>query len=265
MMKYRLFTPGPTTVPEATLAVLNKPVQHHRTGEFRKIFTQLQEDLKYVYQTAGVVHTITGSGTAAFEAALTSAVAPGKRVLNISNGKFAERWGQMAKTFGYDTTDLKLEYGTHITPEGITAALKAKPADALVIVHSETSTATKCDLPAVIAAARAVCPEVLVMVDGITAIGALEFRMDAWGVDVGITGSQKALMLPPGLGYVALSPRAVAAVDANANPRNFYFDLRKYAKSLTDGDTPFTPANTLVEAQATSLAMIRKQTIEGVW
>jgi aspartate aminotransferase-like enzyme len=269
LMKYRLFTPGPTSVPEATLLTLARPVHHHRTGEFRATFNEVQNLLKYVYQTSQPVHVVTGSGTAAFEAGLTTVFAPGARVLAVSNGKFAERWVQQSKTFGLDCKELKLEYGTHVTASQIDAELKSaadagKPLDGVILVHSETSTASVCDLEAIAKVVRA-SGEALLVVDGITSIGALPFKMDAWGVDVAITGSQKALMLPPGLGFVALSERAQKAAHANKDSRNFYLDLKKSEKTMGDGDTPFTPANTLIEALEVSLKMIREETIEGVW
>ena len=264
LMKYRLFTPGPTSVPEATLLELAKPVSHHRTGEFRTMFAELQQLLQYVFQTKNTVYTITGSGTAAFEAGFVSAVAPGQKVLVVSNGKFAERWSSYATTYGMEKKELKLEYGDHATPELISNELKAAKYDAVVLVHSETSTATVCNLEGIAKAVRA-AGDTLLIVDGITSIGAMPFKMDEWGVDVAITGSQKSLMLPPGLGYLALSDRAWAAVDKNKSARSFYFDMKKYRKSITDGDTPFTPANTLIAAQAVSLRMIKNETLEGVW
>lgn len=264
LMKYRLYTPGPTSVPEAVLLELAKPVHHHRTGEFRKMFTEVQQMLQYVYQTKQTVFTITGSGTAAFEAGLVSTLAPGQKALCVVNGKFAERWSQQCSTWGIEHKDLKLEYGQHATAEMIAGELKAAKYDAVILVHSETSTATVCDLPAIAKAVRA-SGDTLLMVDGITSIGALPFKMDEWGVDVAITGSQKSLMLPPGLGFVALSDRAWAAVEKNKTQKSFYFDLRKYKKSIADGDTPFTPANTLIEALAVSLKMIRDEGIENVW
>jgi aspartate aminotransferase-like enzyme len=267
LMKYRLYTPGPTSVPEMTLLQLAKPVTHHRTAEFRKIFSELQTLLQYVFQTKENVYTITGSGTAAFEAAFTSTVPAGGKVLNITNGKFAERWASYGKAFGCDLKELKIPYGEHVTAEQVDAELQtAKGAGgyaAVTLVHSETSTGTTCDLAAIAKAVRK-HEDVLLIVDSITGIGALPFKMDEWGVDVAITGSQKSLMLPPGLGYVALSQRAQAML-GKANQKNFYFDLQKYKKSITDSDTPFTPANTLIEAQLTSLRMIKDETIEGVW
>jgi aspartate aminotransferase-like enzyme len=264
LMKYRLFTPGPTSVPEATLLELARPVHHHRTGEFRSMFNEVQSMLQYVFQTKNTVYTITGSGTGAFEAGFTSVLAQGQKVLNVTNGKFAERWSSYATTFGLEKKDLKLEYGEHATAEMIASELKSARYDAVTLVHSETSTGTVCDLAAIAKAVRA-SGETLLIVDGITSIGAMPFRMDDWGIDVAITGSQKALMLPPGLGYVSLSARAWAAADKIKTPRNFYFDMKKYRKSIEDGDTPFTPANTLIEAQRVSLNMIKDETLETVW
>ena len=263
LMKYRLFTPGPTSVPEETLIQLARPVHHHRTAEFRKTFAELQTLLQYVFQTKQTVFTITGSGTAAFESAYTSTLSPGAKVLNVTNGKFAERWASYGKAFGMDVKELKLPYGQHATAEQIDSELKAGGFAAVVLVHSETSTATVCDLEAIAKVIRK-HGDVLLIVDGITSIGALPFKFDEWGVDVAITGSQKSLMLPPGLGYVCLSERAVKAT-ATAKTPNFYFDLKKYQKSIADSDTPFTPANTLIEAQLVSLKMIEKETIEIVW
>jgi len=264
LMKYRLFTPGPTSVPEATLLELAKPVHHHRTAEFRAMFSEIQSLLQYVYQTTQTVYTVTGSGTAAAEAGIINALAPGQKVLNVSNGKFAERWGQVCKTYGMEVKELKLDYGEHVTPEQIAAELKNAHYDAVILVHSETSTGTVCDLQNIARAVRA-SGDTLLIVDGITSIGALPFNMDQWGVDVAITGSQKSLMLPPGLGYVALSERAWAAVEKNKARQDFYLDLKKYRKSIDDGDTPFTPANTLIEAQRVSLRMIKEETLETVW
>ena len=142
LMKYRLFTPGPTSVPEETLLQLARPVHHHRTAEFRKTFAELQELLKYTFKTTQNVYVITGSGTAAFEGAFTSVLSPGQKVLNVTNGKFAERWASYGKAFGMDVKEIKLPYGQHVTPELMATELKKGHVDAVVLVHSETSTAT---------------------------------------------------------------------------------------------------------------------------
>src|SRR5436190_17164160 len=140
LMKYRLFTPGPTSVPEATLLEMAKPVHHHRTAEFRALFNEIQQLLQYVYQTKQQVYTITASGTAAFEAGFTSVVSPGAKVLSISNGKFAERWASYGTNFGCEGKELKIPYGEAITPQQIEAELKSAKYDAITLVHSETST-----------------------------------------------------------------------------------------------------------------------------
>src|SRR5438477_4419758 len=264
LMKYRLFTPGPTSVPEATLIELAKPVHHHRTGEFRALFNEIQSLLQYVFQTKSQVYTITGSGTAAAEAGIVNTLAPGQRALVVTNGKFAERWSSVCTAFGIEHKDVKLEYGDHVSSEQISSELRAAKYDAVILVHSETSTATVCNLEQIGRAVRTT-GETLLIVDGITSIGALPFKMDDWGVDVAITGSQKALMLPPGLAFLALSDRAWAAVDKNKATKDFYLDLKKYRKSLDDGDTPFTPANTLIEALRVSLRMVKDETLETVW
>src|SRR5881394_3325721 len=142
LMKYRLFTPGPTSVPEATLLELAKPVHHHRTAEFRAMFNEVQALLQYVYQTRNTVHTLTGSGTAAAEAGIVSTLAPGKRALVVTNGKFAERWSQVCQTYAIEKKDLKLEYGDAPTPEQIANELRGSRYDAVILVRSETSTAT---------------------------------------------------------------------------------------------------------------------------
>ncbi|HEV8608316.1 MAG TPA: alanine--glyoxylate aminotransferase family protein [Tepidisphaeraceae bacterium] len=264
LMKYRLFTPGPTSVPEATLLELAKPVHHHRTSEFRALFNECQALLQYVFQTKSQVYTITGSGTAAAEAGIVNTIGPGQRALVVTNGKFAERWSAVCTAFGIEHKDIKLEYGDHVSAEQIGSELRAAKYDAVILVHSETSTATVCNLEQIGRVVRTT-GETLLIVDGITSIGALPFKMDDWGVDVAITGSQKSLMLPPGLAYLGLSNRAWTAIDKNKARRSFYLDLAKYRKSIEDGDTPFTPANTLIEAQRVSLKMIQEETLEMVW
>jgi serine---pyruvate transaminase len=263
LMKYRLYTPGPTSVPEATLLELSRPVHHHRTAEFRAMFNEIQALLQYVCQTKSTVYTLTASGTAAAEAGIVNTLAPGQKALCIVNGKFAERWSQICAVYGIEHKDIKLEYGQHVTPQQVRDELRNRY-DAVILVHSETSTATVCDLEGIGRAVRD-SGDTLLIVDGITSIGALPFKMDEWGVDVAITGSQKALMLPPGLAFVALSDRAWKAVEANESRQDFYLDLKKYRKSIADGDTPFTPANTLIQALHVSLKMIRDETLETVW
>ncbi len=157
-MKHRLYTPGPTSVPPETLLELAKPIVHHRTPEFRQAFADVQEGLKAVYRTKQDVYIVTGSGTAAFEAGLVTCVGQGKKVLNINCGKFGERWGKQCKKFGIDVTDRELEYGTHVTPEMMADELSKQTYDAVIVTHSETSTATACDMQGVAKVVRDKAP-----------------------------------------------------------------------------------------------------------
>ena len=258
-------TPGPTGVPPQVLAALAEPVTHHRTPEFRAILEQVQRDLRYVLQTEQPVSVITGSGTAALEAGLATVLAPGSRVLSIESGRFARRWAEMARVYGMQVTSVAFEAGTHVTPEAMSEHLRRGGFDAVFITHSETSTATACDLAAIAKEIRERAPEALIFVDGITSIGAMPFRMDAWGIDLAVTGSQKALMIPPGLAYVALSDRAWSAADGNARAATYYLDLKRYREAAKKSDTPFTPTIPLVKAQAVALAMLREEGLEHVW
>src|SRR5688572_24694898 len=259
-------TPGPTGVPPQVLAALAGAVTHHRTPEFRALLDQLQQDLRYVFQTKQEVSILTASGTAGLEAAVVTAIAPGSRVLNIISGRFARRWGDMGRAFGLEVVPVVLEAGTHVTPDRMAELLDEGGSFAAVLItHSETSTATACDLAAVARVIRERAPDTLILVDGITSIGAMPFHMDDWGIDAAVTGSQKALMIPPGLAFVALSERAWAAADRNARAAVFYLDLRKYREAARKSDTPWTPAIPLVRAQAVALAMLRAEGLENAW
>ena len=238
---------------------------HHRTGAFRKTCADVARMLGDVMRTAQSPCIITGSGTAAFEAGLSTTVAPGSRMLNINNGKFAERWGKQCMNLGLDVLHHQLPWGTHITPDAMRSLLGGEKVDAVIITHSETSTATACDLQPVAAVVRELAPDALLMVDGITSIGALPFDMDGWGVDVAVTGSQKALMLPPGLGFVALSDRAWQAAERNRGRKPFYLDLMKYRDGAGQGDSPFTPAIPQIRAAEVSLKMMLEEGLESIW
>ena len=262
-MKTRLFTPGPTPVPEETLLELAKPVGYHRSGEAKAILAEVTEDLKYVFQTANPVVTLTSSGTGGMEAAVCSTLAAGDQAILLTAGRWGERWKGALKAFGIDTVVVEVPYGQAVTPEQLAAALKAHPdAKCVFATLSETSTGVGHDIESfgrLVAATPA-----LLIVDGISGLGAMECRCDAWGVDIMVCGSQKALMLPPGLAYVSVSPKAKAVIDANP-PRGFYFDLRRSLAKIAESDTPFTPANTLIKAQRVSLKRIRAEGIEQLW
>jgi serine---pyruvate transaminase len=264
MIKKRLFTPGPTPVPEQVMLRMAEPIIHHRSPEFNEIFRRVNDNLKYLFQTARPVLTLTSSGTGAMEAAFVSLFAKGDTVIAVDGGKFGERWVKMPAVFGMNSVGITIPWGTAPSVRQITDVLRAHPgAKAVVLTHSETSTGTATDIRGLAKVIRE-NSDALVCVDGITAIGAHEFRFDDWGIDVCVTGSQKGLMIPPGLAFIALSERAVAAMGRSDIPK-FYFDLRKAMKSWERNDTPWTPAASLIIGVDAALQMIRAEGIENIW
>ncbi len=262
-MKPRLFTPGPTPVPEETLLELAKPVTYHRAAEAKAILAEVSEDLKYVFQTAQPVFTLTCSGTGGMEAAVSNTLAIGEKAILCTAGRWGERWRGILKAFAANVVPVEVPYGKAVTPEMLSKALAENPDTKVVFTTlSETSTGVGHDLEAfgkIVAKTDA-----LLAVDGISGVGAMECKMDAWGLDVVVTGSQKALMMPPGLAFVSASEKAWTKIDATP-VRSFYLDLRRYRKSLAESDTPFTPGNTLIKAQRVSLKRIRAEGIENLW
>ncbi|MCE9568221.1 MAG: alanine--glyoxylate aminotransferase family protein [Planctomycetes bacterium] len=262
-MKPRLFTPGPTPVPEETLLELAKPVTYHRAAEAKAILAEVSEDLKYVFQTSQPVFTITSSGTGGMEAAVANTLAAGEKVILLTAGRWGERWRGVLKAFGANIVTVEVPYGKAVTPDMLAAALGANPdTKAVFATLSETSTGVGHDVEAF--GKLVAKTDALLIVDGISGLGAMECKVDAWGIDVCVTGSQKALMLPPGLAFVSVSEKAWKKIDATPI-RSFYFDLRRYKKSYAESDTPFTPANTLIRAQRASLKRIRTEGIENLW
>ena len=262
-MKSRLFTPGPTPVPEETLLELAKPVGYHRSPEAKAIFGEMSEDLKYVFQTSQPVMTLTSSGTGGMESAVVNALAPGEKVILLTAGRWGERFRGILKAHQADIVAVEVPYGKAVTPAMLEAALNEHPdAKAVFATLSETSTGVGHDIAAF--GKLVAQTDALLIVDGISGLGAMECRTDDWNIDIIVTGSQKALMLPPGLAYVAVSEKAWRKIDATP-VRSFYFDLRRYKKSLAESDTPFTPANTLIKAQRTSLKRIRAEGMDALW
>jgi aspartate aminotransferase-like enzyme len=263
-MKARLLTPGPTPVPEDTLLEMAKPVFYHRSAEFRQLMGEIEQDLQYVYQTKNPVLTLTSSGTGGLEAALVNSVPPGGKVICLIAGRFGERWRSLCKAFGMEAVSVTAPGGRAVQPEQLAQALREHPnAVAVCATLSETSTGVAHDIAAfgkLVAATPA-----LLLVDAISGLVAMECRTDAWNVDICVTGSQKALMMPPGLAFVSVSDKAWQKIDANAQPRTFYFDLKKARAKLAENDTPYTPAHTLVKALRLSLKRLRTEGIENVW
>ncbi len=263
-MKPRLFTPGPTPVPESVMLRMAQPIIHHRTPEFQRSLMEATENLSYLFGTTQPVFTLTSSGTGAMEAAIVNTLSAGDEIIFVNAGKFGERWGEIARAYGVTAHEVTKEWGTAATADDILAALEAHPAvKAVCLTHSETSTGVFTDVRAIAAAVRE-RHDVLMIIDGITAVGAHELRFDEWGLDVVVTGSQKGLMIPPGLAFIALSDRAWAAAERSTLPK-YYFDLLVARKAIKSEDTPWTPAVTLVLGVAEALKMIRDEGIENVW
>jgi serine---pyruvate transaminase len=263
MQKPRLMTPGPAPVPEDVLQELARPVIHHRSAEAKQVITDVARDLKTVFQTKNDVLILTASGTGAMEAAVVNTVPAGKKALVLNAGHFAARWASICKAFGIEAVSLDTEWGQPVDPAQVANALEQHPDTVCVMgTLSETSTGTGHPVESIgkiVAATDAVFA-----VDGISGVGAMECRTDAWGIDLLCVGSQKALMLPPGLAFVAVSPKAWARIDAFDAP-SYYFNLKAARSKMKEFDTPYTPAHTLILALRTALKRITTEGIENVW
>jgi aspartate aminotransferase-like enzyme len=263
MIKKYLLAPGPTPVPPEVLLAMAQPVMHHRTPQFEAIVAEVQDGLRRLFQTAQDVLILAASGTGGMEAAVANTASPGDRALVVNGGKFGERWGKIARTYGLEVTELKVEWGRAVEPDAVARALAEHPDTRLVLVQaSETSTTALHPVGALARLTRA--RETLLVVDGITAVGVLDLPMDALGIDVLVTGSQKALMLPPGLAFVALSERAWRAAARARLPR-FYFDLARERESQAAHTTAWTPAISLIYGLRAALALLHAEGLPAVF
>ena len=244
--KTRLFTPGPTPLlPAAQFAMAAADI-HHRTPEFRAIYTRVLAQLKEFVGTKNDVLLLTASGTGAMEASVSNLTSPGDRVLVLTAGKFGERWTALAKAFGCAVDEVSAPYGKTFSIDAVRAALKADTR-AVFMQATETSTGARHDVAAVANLLREQKSDALLIVDGITGLGTTDLDVDALGVDVIIGGSQKAVMIPPGLSYLAVSDRAWQRMETTKNPR-YYFDLRRERKNAQKGESAYTPSVALVAA-----------------
>jgi aspartate aminotransferase-like enzyme len=263
MLKRFLITPGPTPVPPEVLLAGAEPIVHHRAPRFVEIFNECVAGMKHVYQTENDVLIFAASGTGAMESAVVNLINAGDTVIVASVGNFGERWVKLNKKWGANVVALEFEWGTKADPQAIAQALKENPsAKAVFCQFSETSTGVVNDIKT-IGAIVAGTPAVLV-VDAISGLGATDLPTDAWHVDVCVAGSQKALMIPPGLATVAVSDKAWKVVDACTNPR-FYFDWLSYRSKAADGQTPFTPAVSLFVMLNKAIEMIREEGLQNVF
>ncbi len=240
-------------MPPEVLRALAEPVIHHRSPEFAEIFAVAQERLRAVFRTDDEVLVFTSSGTGAFESAVVNLHSPGDRVLAVSQGEFGERWQKLATVFGCDVVPLAYAWGEAPSPDDLRVALAESGAGTVFLVHSETSTGVVCDLEPLLA----VCQDAgaLTVVDAVSSLGAVPLESDAWGADVVVTGSQKALMTPPGLAFASISERAWARAETASLPR-FYWDWERQRRAQAKGSTPSTPATSLVVALVEALGLV---------
>lgn len=254
--KQRLLTPGPTPLlPQALHAMMASDV-HHRTQDFQKIYRQVLADLKEVFGTANDVLPLVSSGSGAMEASISNLFRRGDKVIVCSAGKFGERWAAMTKAFGLNTVLLEAPYGDVVTPERVEAALKANPDVRGVFVQaSETSTGAAHDVRSMAALIRRT--DAIFVIDAITGLGTMPLDIDGWGLDVVIGGSQKAFMIPPGLAFISVSPKAWEFAKTSDLP-HFYFDLKKELKSAQNGESSWTPAVSLIIALGEALRYVKQ-------
>ena len=264
--KLTLMIPGPTPVPETVLKAIGRHPIGHRSGDFQEIVRRTTEQLQWLHQTSGDVLVITGSGTAAMEAGMINTLSRGDRVLCGDNGKFGERWVKVARAYGLDVEVIKAEWGQPLDTEAFRSALEADTAKeirAVILTHSETSTGVINDL-------QTICGHVkghgtaLTIADCVTSLGATDVPMDAWGIDVVASGSQKGYMLPPGLSFVAMSDRAWEAYDRSDLPK-FYLDLGPYRKTAAKNSNPFTPAVNLYFGLEAALGMMQSEGLDAIF
>lgn len=254
--KLRLLTPGPTPLyPPAVRAMAGADI-HHRTEDFRELYKQVLADLQYFMGTANDVMLFTSSGTGAMESAVSNLFSPGDKVVVAVAGKFGERWEQITRAFGLDVQVLEAPYGDSVAPERVAEALAADPSIQGVFVQAtESSTGVSHDVKSM---AEAVAKtDALLVVDGITGLGTSQLDIDGWGLDVVIGGSQKAAMIPPGLAFLSLSAKAWARIEPR-RPTYYYFDLLKHKKGGEKGESPWTPATSLILGLAESMKYVRE-------
>ncbi|MGI8859434.1 MAG: pyridoxal-phosphate-dependent aminotransferase family protein [Rubrobacteraceae bacterium] len=263
MNKYRLMSPGPTPIPPEVSAAGALPIIHHRTPEFGEIFTRVNENLKRVFLTSNNIFTYAASGTGAFEGAIQNLFSPGDKILVVNSGNFGGRWVKMGQAFGLEVTELKYDWGQKADNDEVAEALAGDPEiKAAVCVLSETSTGTVNDIEGFARATE----NVVSIVDAVSGLGACELRTDEWGVDVVVAGSQKALMSPPGLGFVSVSERAMRLHEESTMPR-YYFDFTAARKAYVKDppQTAWTPAVSVIIQLDVALQQILDEGIENVF
>ena len=260
--KRYLITPGPTPVPPEVVAAEAAPLHHHRSPDFRAILAETLAGLRRLFATEHDVLLFTGSGTAAMESAVANLLSPGDRVVVASAGNFGERWLKLVRAYGIEPVHVAHEWGERLDPARIGAAAEEAETAAVFVTQSETSTGVVHDVEAI--AARTAPTGAVLVVDAVSSLGGVELATDAWGVDVVVAGSQKALMTPPGLAFASVSPRAWLRAERSTLPR-YYLDWRLSADSQAKNNTAFTPAVTIVAALRKALELIEARGYEAIW
>ncbi len=263
MIKRYLLSPGPTPIPNEVQLAMARTMIHHRTPEFATVLEEARQGLKTLFGAKNDVIILASSGTGAMEAAVANLFSPEEKVIVVNGGKFGERWLRMCRAFGLDVVEIRVEWGAAVEVGAVEQALQAHPDTRGVLIQaSETSTTTLHPVREIAALTRDRGP--LLVVDGVTAVGVLPAPMDDWGIDVLVTGSQKALMLPPGLAFIGLSDRAWERTREAASPR-FYFDLQSERKGQAKGSTAYTPAVSLVFGLCAALKLMREEGLDRVY
>jgi aspartate aminotransferase-like enzyme len=264
MEKKYLFSPGPTMLPPGVLLKMAEPIMHHREPEFEKIYAEIREGMKYLFQTKNEVLIFTSSGTGAMEGAVSNLLSQGDKAIVVRGGKFGERWGELCKAYGIEFIPIDVEWGKAVDPKRIKELLESDPSIRAVYTQaSETSTGVRHPIQAIADLVKRYEDKAIV-VDAITGIGVFNIPTDAWGLDVVISGSQKALMLPPGLSFATLSDKAWKLVEKSTLPK-YYFDFKKELKNTKKNQSSYTPAISLYVGLRETLRMIRSEGLEAVF
>ena len=263
MKKYQLMAPGPTPVPSEVLLAMAQPIIHHRTPQYDALFVDVRAVLKKLFQTSTEVVPLACSGTGAMEAAVVNTLSAGDRVVVMRAGKFGDRWLDLAKAYGLDVIDLSAPFGHTIETGRLAEALKRHPeVKAVLVQHSETSTGVLHDVRAYAAVTKA--HDAILIVDAVSSLGIADLPMDAWGIDLVVSGSQKGLMLPPGLGFCALSEKAWRKTKTSTLPK-FYFSLPDELKYVAKNEVRFTPAVSIVVGLREALKLIEAEGLTNVF
>lgn len=262
MKKNYLLTPGPTPLPPVVLEALSRPIIHHRTPQFQAVLKEAAEGLKYIFQTKSDVFILSSSGTGAMEAAVVNLLSANDAAITVEGGKFGERWTELCQAYGIKAEVIKVTWGKTVSPAQIKEKLKTTKAKAVFVTLCETSTGVTCDIKAIAEVLKDT--DCVLVVDAISGLGVLDLKTDEWGVDVVVSGSQKGLMLPPGLGFISVSHKAWNLINISKSPR-YYFDLKVAKEAWDKTDTPFTTSVSLVVALNEVLKMIKAEGLENIF